>query len=229
MFSNKKRRATEEGTFTIYHEDFGENYHSTTGSVTEANHVYITNGLEYFLENFSEKNIFILEVGFGSGLNLLLSYLKMKEKEFQMTYHAIESDPLSWKEVSTLGFQKYLRLDETEKEFFQFSHQSPWDSLQIWDTRCSFLKKNTRFEDMELPLSQYHIVYFDAFSPESHKSAWAVKEFQKIKRSMHKGQSLLVTYCCKGWVKQNFRQAGFELFRLKGAPPKHHMLRACPY
>ncbi|HON70670.1 MAG TPA: MnmC family methyltransferase, partial [Tenuifilum sp.] len=36
----------------------------------------------------------------------------------------------------------------------------------------------------------------------------------------------LVTYSAKGLVKQNLRQAGFNVERLQGPPGKRHMVRA---
>ena len=70
---------TDDGSSTIFLPDFNEYYHSKHGAVSESEHVFIKNGLKFWLKNNPNKeycNIF--EVGFGTGLNALLTYKESK-------------------------------------------------------------------------------------------------------------------------------------------------------
>ena len=66
---------TSDGSDTIFNSELNETYHSLNGSINESNIVYIQNGLEYYLNRKEENNIKILEIGFGTGLNFLLTYI----------------------------------------------------------------------------------------------------------------------------------------------------------
>ena len=75
---NPKVVATGDGSPTLFSDRFNAHYHSIHGAISESQHVFILNGLEYFLEKNNRSSIDILELGFGTGLNALLTcqYLK---------------------------------------------------------------------------------------------------------------------------------------------------------
>ena len=66
---NREIKTTSDGSKTLYIKDLNENYHSHHGALQEAIHVFIKNGfnLVYFCD------INILELGFGTGLNVLVT------------------------------------------------------------------------------------------------------------------------------------------------------------
>ncbi|MFN7014953.1 MAG: SAM-dependent methyltransferase, partial [Bacteroidia bacterium] len=64
---------TADGSFTLYLKDLDETYHSRHGAEQESMHVFINNGLRYYLLHQFNNEIAILEVGFGTGLNALLT------------------------------------------------------------------------------------------------------------------------------------------------------------
>ena len=79
---NLKIIQTSDGSDTIYNSELNETYHSLHGSINESDLVYIKNGIDYYLGK-KRKNIRILEIGFGTGLNFLLTHIffeKRKEK-----------------------------------------------------------------------------------------------------------------------------------------------------
>ena len=53
-------RETEDGSKTIYIEDWDETYHSIHGAVQEASHVFIQNGFHHFVENKLPVKIIVL-------------------------------------------------------------------------------------------------------------------------------------------------------------------------
>ena len=64
---------TADGSHSLFNEEINETYHSVHGAIQESVHVFIKNGLEYVLEKGSPLPISIFEVGFGTGLNALLT------------------------------------------------------------------------------------------------------------------------------------------------------------
>lgn len=61
---------TADGSKTIHLPELNENYHSHHGALQEAKHVFIQHGLDFLKE---KKALNILEIGFGTGLNALLT------------------------------------------------------------------------------------------------------------------------------------------------------------
>ena len=81
---------SKDGSHTIYRKDIDETYHSRHGAIQEAQHVFIDMGLKEVEK--SKKDINILEVGFGTGLNALLTCLYSKSK---INYIGLEALPLN--------------------------------------------------------------------------------------------------------------------------------------
>lgn len=65
---------TGDGSHTVHVTALNTNYHSTHGAVQESLHVFIHAGLEHFiLNNKDKRSIRVFEMGFGAGLNALLT------------------------------------------------------------------------------------------------------------------------------------------------------------
>src|SRR6202012_2782234 len=95
---------TEDGSNTIYNSEVGENYHSRHGALQESRHVFLKSGLEYFLANNPSKEVSILEVGFGTGLNFLLSAEYCINNQIKLNYTGIEAYPLSLEMIGQIGY-----------------------------------------------------------------------------------------------------------------------------
>ena len=83
---------TKDGSDTILNKDINECYHSKHGAIEEAKHIFIKNGLL----NFKKNKIKILEIGFGSGLNALLTLIKAKKNNTKIIYDTIEPFPFGF-------------------------------------------------------------------------------------------------------------------------------------
>jgi tRNA U34 5-methylaminomethyl-2-thiouridine-forming methyltransferase MnmC len=67
--NNISIKQTEDGSHTLYNKELDETYHSSHGAIQEAIHVFIKNGID----SIFSKEISVLEVGFGTGLNAILT------------------------------------------------------------------------------------------------------------------------------------------------------------
>ena len=68
---------TEDGSTTLYIPELNEHYHSIHGAIQESIHIFIKAGIEYY----GQKNIRVLEAGFGTGLNAFLTLLEARDNE----------------------------------------------------------------------------------------------------------------------------------------------------
>ncbi len=64
---------TKDGSHTISIPECNVTYHSHHGAIAESMHVYIDAGLRYRLKTNKDSELCIFEMGFGTGLNILLT------------------------------------------------------------------------------------------------------------------------------------------------------------
>ena len=216
---NRKLRIilTEDGSHTIYHSEINDHYHSIHGAFSESLHVYIRSGFNYH----PSANVSILEVGFGTGLNVLLTLKQALEEKRQVTYHTIDKFVLPADITDCLNYNQFL--ENINPGLFNTIHRLSWDT----DHELSgfFLLRKILADMNELELVKgYDIVYFDPFGPDKQPDMWTEDIFRKIYTAMNPG-GLLVTYSSKGDVKRRFQKCGFIVEKIPGPPGKREMLR----
>jgi len=212
---------TGDGSHTLFNSQTGEHYHSIHGAIQESGHVFINAGLRSIAPR--SEMIHILEVGFGTGLNCLLTFAEHQILAKPVTYTACEPFPISKSLVGALNYCRSEGLQGFEPVFSDM-HQKP-EGKTLLGNDFLLIRLLSGLEETELPEGSFDLVYFDAFSPEAQPELWKPEIFRKIRRSMKPGGAL-VTYCAKGLVRRTLQQAGFSAERLPGPPGKREMLRA---
>lgn len=210
---------TEDGSHTLYLPEMEEHYHSIHGAIQESRHVFIEAGLM----KVNLKEISILEIGFGTGLNALLSLLALKNKEIKLQYFGIEKYPLLQEEYEALNFGHLLGVKASNE--LQKMHESPWN--QNFKLTEAFMLHKIHSDLHTCDLTQYplfDLIYFDAFAPNKQEDMWSPDIFLKIFQQCKPG-AILVTYCAKGSVRRDLKAAGFSMERIPGPPGKKEMLR----
>jgi tRNA U34 5-methylaminomethyl-2-thiouridine-forming methyltransferase MnmC len=209
---------TADGSNTIYVPELNEHYHSIHGAVQESTHIFINNGFE----TCKADPLFILEIGFGSGLNALLTAIKSESGTREVNYISIEKYPIDHELVDSLNHYKYA--GENGADIFHLIHSAPWNqSVKI----C----KNFHLEKVENDFTKIHLsgkydlIYFDAFGPDKQPEMWTKELFSGIAAVTNK-DGILVTYSAKGEVKRSLKACGFEVTLLPGPPGKRQMIRA---
>lgn len=212
---------TKDGSHTIFIPELHEHYHSINGAIEEALHVFIHTGLQHFLENNHEINI--LEIGFGTGLNAILTEHFSKQHPHAIHYTAIEAFPLSQEIIQQLNYTTFEIIDQ---ELFLKLHQSSWDEMFHEIRQNFFLKKiPIMVENYSVSKNNFHLIYFDAFAPDIQPVLWEKQLFEKLYDSLQIG-GILTTYSAKGEVRRNMQSVGFKVERLPGALGKREMLKA---
>lgn len=222
-------RTTSDGSHTLLRPDLDETYHSSEGAIAESSAVFIEAGLKHVLGGLApaqdncEKNIRILEIGFGTGLNALLTLQARRLTAGRTAYVAIEPYPLTLELALTINHPRLLG-DDAATEGFRAIHAAPWHSVAMLTPTFRLLKVHGRAESVALS-GPFDLVYFDAFSPASQPELWSESVFKKVFAAMNDG-GVLVTYCAKGEVKRLLKSVGFSLESLPGFGKKREMTRA---
>lgn len=222
-FIDAQLRATFDGSSTLVHPQIGETYHSTFGAITESIHTYVNAGYNYLQNSNKATCMHIFEMGFGSGLNALLTLKEAQKERCHIEYHAVELYPLNLSTVNSLNYGKLAQM--ADNNIFNALHTSLWGAPVNVTENFTLYKDNCSLQSVKLTPNYYNLIYFDAFSPAVQSDLWSLEVFEKLFAAAQKG-CVLVTYCSKGDVKRALRSAGFTVERLKGAPGKRHMLRA---
>ncbi len=201
--------------------ELNEHYHSVHGALQESQHVFITHGLAHVLA--TRKDIKILEVGFGTGLNAILTFpFALAQKAF-IQYDTVEKFPLTPEVVAQLHYEQLIGDAEAYKVFLQM-HQAPWNEPVSLIPYFTLQKIHETLEVFCPPNAYYDVIYFDAFAPEKQPELWDDAMFAKLFRAVRPG-GVLVTYCAKGSFKRSLKAAGFNVETLPGPPGKREMTR----
>jgi tRNA U34 5-methylaminomethyl-2-thiouridine-forming methyltransferase MnmC len=221
LFSIPDLIMTQDGSYTLYSKEHEVTYHSRYGAIQESNHVFIHSGLLPHLKK--QDKISILELGFGTGLNVLLTWKNIVDIDtVHVDYHSFDVYPLPEDLLNACVYEDHLKIPTSISKNIL---TSDWDKLIEVDSRFTLTKHNKDILEETLTDNYFDIVYFDAFSPESQPELWSASLFEKIYESMT-GQAVLVTYCAKGEVKRILKKIGFTLESLPGPPGKREMTRA---
>lgn len=210
---------SDDGSATLSHPIIGDTYHSTAGAVGESLHVYIKNGLGVVAHRC--QRVTILEMGFGSGLNFLLTVDYALRSGMSVEYTTVELYPIDMQVIECLGYEKYVSAEAYE--FFLAAHRAAWNERVVLSETIVIHKICQSLIDVDFKKNDVDLVYFDAFAPDTQPTLWSEEIFEKIYRTMRNG-GVLVTYSAKGTVKQALRAAGFIVQRKEGALGKHHQL-----
>ncbi|AHM61959.1 hypothetical protein D770_18540 [Flammeovirgaceae bacterium 311] len=212
---------TGDGSHSLYNQALDETYHSHHGALQESQYVFIRMGLDAWrAEHAAAESLSVLEIGFGTGLNALLALQWALQQSVKVHFTTLEPYPISEETAQQLN---YPRLTEGEKDFLRL-HQAPWEEDVLLYDHFVLHKKQLKLEDAKLKEGGYDVVFFDAFAPNKQPELWEKALLEKTVSFMAPG-SLLTTYCAKGQLKRDLRDAGLQVETLPGAPGKKEMVR----
>lgn len=214
---------TADGSNTLYNSKIDEHYHSINGALQESMHVFVKNGLSYYHHLNNSQKLSVLEIGFGTGLNFMLSAEYAQLNKLSLDYIGIEAFPLTVNNIEETNYSTLL------------------NNIQIWN---NFIKKYSesfeRQQEIEsgislqlfnIPLLQYEselkfdIIYFDAFAKSKQAEMWSAESISHACKFL-KDKGIFVTYSVTGDLKRTLKSLGFEIQRPEGAAGKREMMRA---
>jgi tRNA U34 5-methylaminomethyl-2-thiouridine-forming methyltransferase MnmC len=215
---NPEIRLTADGSKTLYLQSLDETYHSSHGAIQEALHVFIEQGLSYVASQTTSITIF--EMGFGTGLNALLTAQWAEKHQRKIAYIGIELHPIPedlWRQM------EYVQV-ESEVSIYSKMMSSEWGEFQEISPFFQLKKIDQTIYQLDLE-EKVDLIYFDAFGPKVQTEMWDLPILTKMHDILNLG-GVFVTYCAQGQMKRNLRSMGFTLEALPGPPGKREMTRA---
>src|SRR6476661_3291542 len=214
--------STADGSKTVYHPIIKENYHSRNGALQESNHVFLNSGLRYYLADQHVNEIAVLEVGFGTGLNFLLTADFCTGKELVLNYVGIEPFPLDLKLIEETNYQEHVS-DNTWKSFIRNYNDALKNTIYLND----FCSLNVALVELQHFKSNFlfDVIYFDAFAFANQPELWTKEAIEHTLKFLKPG-GVFVTYAITGDLKRIMKSLGMKIEKAPGAEGKREMLRA---
>lgn len=208
---------TEDGSQSLYDDELNETYHSIKGAKSESQYVFIEKGLAFFTHLLSNDQcpISILEIGFGTGLNALLTWKWAEKEKTLIHFYSLEPHPISELILDKMALR-------SDAQFNQLHHAN-WNQkvqmgeyfvLEKWIKRLEELMEENRFD----------VIFFDAFAPSKQPDIWSIENLKRCYKSL-KIKGILTTYCAQRQFKKDLSLAGFDVEVLPGALGKKEMVR----
>jgi tRNA U34 5-methylaminomethyl-2-thiouridine-forming methyltransferase MnmC len=217
---------TGDGSHTLLNVALNETYHSRHGALCESQHVFLKEGLQFWLENHpSAQEISIFEMGMGTGLNLILTLQAAQQwPKVSFTYVTLEAFPLSDSIIKQLNYPELLR-DESLSSLFDKVHENPWNVWKSVLPNFQLKKVHQTLEDYQAEQASINLIYYDAFAPNKQAELWTLEALKKV-CAMLKQEGVFVTYSAKGQLKRDLKTLGLAVETLAGPPGKAEMVRA---
>ncbi len=225
--SDSKLIITRDGSHTVYSSGFDQHYHNPNGAIAESKHVFFeqTDLLDALNQ---QSDITILEIGFGTGLNLmlLLDYYLDSGSEAKIDYYTIEGFPLDANTAQNLNYKQHLNHPELGDKVL-----SVFDNLDDRMNTFSFFDNVSAhiFNGMFANFPEENIgaqyIFHDAFSPDANPDLWTGDVFKKIK-TLSAGDVMLSTYCAASKAQGALAWAGWHVAKTQGALGKREMILA---
>jgi tRNA U34 5-methylaminomethyl-2-thiouridine-forming methyltransferase MnmC len=211
---------TSDGSHSLLHTELNETYHSVHGAIQESKHVFIEMGLNHWVKNgLTEMNV--LEIGFGTGLNALLSAQSARSLQVKISYATLEAFPLPREIWSKLNYCDTLG----DADIFEKLHESSWDAEHTVLPNFLLKKYYSTLQDIRFLPDSFDVIFYDAFAPAKQPEMWTREILAKLLQSL-RPNGVFITYCAKGQVKRDLASLGLTVETLAGPPGKKEMVRA---
>lgn len=220
---HRKLIVTGDGSHSIEVPELGVRYHSVHGAIQESRHIFIEAGLNARGGTKGRDVLHIFEMGFGTGLNALLTFIESEKLNQRVHYETIDIVPLTADEVQMLNYCRILERDDLQK-IFERLHDCEWGKEIAVSSHFIFKKSKADLVSFQLRGS-FDMIFFDAFDPNMQPQLWTEDIFRKVIGILRPG-GILTTYSSKGTVRRALQSAGFKVEKIPGPPGKREIVRA---
>jgi len=197
---------------------YGDTYFSTDGGALESRHVFLGgNDLPArFRDGFS-----IAELGFGTGLNMLVAWQAWRRAGLKTALHytSFEAAPLTHPDMAR-ALSSFAELGPLVGEFL-----AKW-SPDIQHCALDRLTLTVIIGDAAKTLPKWHAAadawFLDGFAPAKNPALWSDAILADVAAHTNPAGTL-ATYTAVGRVRRRLADVGFSIDRVPGFGRKRHM------
>ncbi len=187
QFSTIPKIKTEDGSYTFYHPEYKQHFHTLAGAETEAKQKFVDpSKLDKLIK---KQDVNLLDVGFGLGYNAIsAAKCAIESRSNKLTITTLEKDL----KTLIMGLELFDKGSIENEIIHSLIENSIWHhefctiKLLIGDARegAKLLSNNN---------DKLDIVFLDGFSPDKNPELWSYDFFREICKSIH-DKTILVTY-----------------------------------
>lgn len=207
--AHKKVLLCEDGTNTLFSEEFNEPYHSTKdGALNESLEKHVKPALAFHKNKCS---LTILDICFGLGYNSFATIYYIQKYQLKTKVHILspEFDEGLIRSLSSFDyppeFDNIKSIIKSISEGFSYEDEQFKVEILLGDARVTVPKIREKVD----------IIYQDAFSPMKNPLLWTREFFSDIS-GIAKEDAILTTYSTAASTRLGLYENGFLMFRYHG-------------
>lgn len=203
------------------------------GDIDECEHVFIDgNNLKNRFRDLSpDSNFLIGEIGFGIGLNFLITckaWLKYTEHNQVLEFYSFDKYIFELEDFNEF-ISSSSELKEYSEQLIKYYPKNieGIQKISLFDGRISLNLVIGDISDTQEYIKSMAYIdawFLDGFSPSKNPDLWSKELIKLIGNTSYKS-STISTYTSSGLVKRNLIDSGFAVRRTKGFAGKRHMLK----
>lgn len=220
MADRHKTRFDEEDL--LFSEQFEDHYFSRHDGSAECRHVFLA-GNDLPARWAKKTNFTIGELGFGTGLNFLVTWQvwrNIRKPGQKLNFVSLEGFPLD-RDCVRQALAHWPDLAELTGQLLDH-----WDDIGqplAMDRQTNLL---VHHHEVEQALGEFPMIdawFLDGFAPSKNPDMWSKPVMQLIADHTAEGGTF-ASYTAAGWVRRNLDHAGFDVDKRPGFGTKRDMI-----
>ncbi|MEX0684559.1 MAG: tRNA (5-methylaminomethyl-2-thiouridine)(34)-methyltransferase MnmD [Balneolales bacterium] len=214
---------TKDGSHTLYSAEYNQYYHNPNGAIKESLYIFFSmNGLQKALEE--GKDFSVLEVGFGTGLNLMLlaDMHKSIRSTSKVNFHSIESNLIDPDIAAKFNYASFLKNPDLLKSLTELFKAQPGKNVFNIAPDIELHLFNGLFDDFQDSSLKADFILHDPFSPGVNAELWNADTFSKL-RDHASDNAMLSTYSSATKARDAMAKAGWTPKLIPGILGKREM------
>ncbi|MEX0798748.1 MAG: MnmC family methyltransferase [Bacteriovoracaceae bacterium] len=209
---NHELITTQDGSLSAYSKTYGENFHNTTGAVSETQ-IHYVQGCQVLDRARKQESFSILEVGLGLGVGFEQTYEALKKLKTKIYFTSLEIDE-----------ELILHLKENNPLFKALTKSQAGYRADIDQFHLEVLLGDAR-ETLPNSHRRFHAIYQDPFSPKRNATLWT-KEWFELLGSLSEDDCIMSTYSSSSAIRKAMLAAGWKIQKGARFGPKRSSTRA---
>ncbi len=197
---------TNDGSISLYNTNYCENFHSSTGALSEAKEKFLSPAE---IERFTaERTINILDVCFGMGYNIAQLVEALNKNLIAFNWWGLEIDPRPLR--ISLENPKFNSIwsSEVQKMLFSIQKDGRYTNNK---SQGVVLWGDARQTLAQIPIAvSFDLILHDAFSPSKCPMLWTEEFLSRLTRKLIPG-GRLITYSSAAAVRSSLRRNGMKV------------------